>query len=36
VAVLASAYQAHVAKLFEPEELARIEASLRGTQIRPL
>jgi CheY-like chemotaxis protein len=32
---LASGYQAHVAKPFEPEELARIVASLRGAQIRP-
>jgi signal transduction histidine kinase len=32
---LASGYQAHVAKPFEPEELARIVASLRGAQIHP-
>ena len=31
----AAGYQAHVAKPFEPEELARIVASLRGAQIRP-
>jgi CheY-like chemotaxis protein len=33
-AALASGYQAHVAKPFEPEELARIVASLRGAHIR--
>ena len=33
-AALASGYQAHVAKPFEPETLARIVASLRHAQIR--
>jgi len=32
---LASGYQAHVAKPFEPEELAQIVATLRRSQIRP-